>query len=1357
MNLLPLSEFQYSIWKGQKMYPDSPLYNMVFTFDIYGSIDKDRFFQSFGLLVKHTTSLNLVIDDMNEDHPTHKMVDNIPRLEFIDETIDSSFNYEWWLNKMNQLNFNLEESSYFSALIKKAENHYVWYINQHHIFTDAYCFQLLFNRLSTIYGSLGTDSLPPTIESDKEIYIDSCKAKEYNPKVTKDQNQIKRNRLSLYGTELINQAKTESVRTSFTLEKEVLSTINTKLSAFGLKTISSNLDMLTFIMSGLMITFKKVGEHNDSILLSNIFSKRFSKKNKTLVKPLLNILNTEIDWNEEDGYVDLHQKIYALLIMRKEAIEDSENILPSIIVNFFDLRFEKFANYDVKYLWNHCGHMDSHHDLRFHIFRYTADDPFTFAVDVKGGDESSIIGQKLAQDFKKVIHDLLKDLNSINNICLLSNEELTALNTQAEKVSNQTIGQNHLFINIFKDKASSNPNKVALHDLNGQVSYEELLKRSEKLSTVIQSLTKKSGSKVAIYLPRSADFMYAVLASLLQGGSFIPIPYEFPIDRVKYIMQDAGADIIIGIDENIDFKIPFINASAIDYSIREDFNGSTNTTGEEFYTLYTSGSSGKPKGVPISQASFSSYLKVASNYYLEGGQPFHMPLFTSVGFDLTMTSLFLPLATGGSITIYSEKEGIDTSITEVVDNNRLNSFKCTPSHLKLIQGLNISETIVSVIVGGENFTRKSANSLFKQSGNKLSIYNEYGPTECTVGCIVYKYDPIAYLDLADVPIGLPMADCQAFIADINGNPLPRGVIGELCLISPGLSSGYINDLLLTNEKYISDNTLIQSRYYKTGDLARINDDNIFEYLGRTDAQIKMQGIRIETGEIENVIEGLDTVTSCIVAKRNPSQTKVTSDYIHCTKCGLPSNYPTADFDEHHVCGFCRNYETYEKKVEKYFETEQRFEEIIAETKPHNGEYDCMMLFSGGKDSSYALGRLKAYGYKVLAFTLDNGYISENAKDNIKRITKVLGVDHIFGSTPHMNEIFVDSLKTHCNVCNGCFKTIYNLSLKIAFEKNIPIVVTGLSRGQFFETKLSEEIFWKPMDDVTEIDQTLFDARKAYHAVKDIAYEKTDGEFIEENNVLQSVKIVDFYRYHDVTLEDLYTYIENELPWIRPGDTGRSTNCLINKVGIYIHRQERGYSNYAFPYSWDVRTGHKTKEETIDEVEEIITKNDVRQIIEEIGYEPEVSEDQLVVYYTGQIQSSYDFRNHIAAYLPHYMIPSKFIHVEQIPLTTNGKVDYSKLDEVEVNRTEPIIKPTNELEELLLGIYQEVMLLDEISIDDNYFEIGGTSLHAIRIVARIEKSIEYSLGVHQIFQLPSIQLVSQYIIKDMEAILESNSE
>ena len=218
----------------------------------------------------------------------------------------------------------------------------------------------------------------------------------------------------------------------------------------------------------------------------------------------------------------------------------------------------------------------------------------------------------------------------------------------------------------------------------------------------------------------------------------------------------------------------------------------------------------------------------------------------------------------------------------------------------------------------------------------------------------------------------------------------------------------------------------------------------------------------------------------------------------------------------------------------------------------------------------------------LVFTLDNGFISEGARANIRRVVDKFGLELVVGGTPSMNEIFVDSLNRFSNVCNGCFKTIYTLSMKLARERSIGTIVTGLSRGQIFDTRLAG-LFQHEISDRAHVDRTIIEARKAYHRMDDAVSRCLDVSIFADDRIFEDIEFVDFYRYHDATLDEMLDYLAREAPWIRPTDTGRSTNCLINEAGIHVHKTERGYHNYALPYSWDVRLGHKERDAAVAEL------------------------------------------------------------------------------------------------------------------------------------------------------------------------------
>jgi acyl carrier protein len=432
-------------------------------------------------------------------------------------------------------------------------------------------------------------------------------------------------------------------------------------------------------------------------------------------------------------------------------------------------------------------------------------------------------------------------------------------------------------------------------------------------------------------------------------------------------------------------------------------------------------------------------------------------------------------------------------------------------------------------------------------------------------------------------------------------------------------------------------------------------------------------------------------------------------------------------------------------------------------------YDCIVLLSGGKDSTYMLYQLVGMGLRPLAFTLDNGYISDEAKANIRRVVNGLGVAHIFGHTPAMNAIFVDSLKQHANVCNGCFKTIYTLATNLARERGIQHIVTGLSRGQFFETRLSEAVFTTPDFDADAIDQAILAARKAYHRRDDVISRSLDVDVFRNDQTFDDVQFVDFYRYCTVSLEEMYAFLKEHAPWVRPSDTGRSTNCLINDAGIWVHKRKRGFHNYALPYAWDVRLGHKTRDAALDELNDEIDEARVRCILREIGYDEPLDADanvgaaRLAAYYVADNDGSTtasDLRAFLAHDLPDYMLPSHFIRLDKMPLTPNGKVDRKALPQPGEQRPDlhtHYAEPRNETEARIARIWQDALRLSRVGVHDNFFEIGGSSLPALQVVTQVNRAFQVELPIAAFFEKPTVAGMSEAVEAALVAELAALSD
>ena len=935
-------------------------------------------------------------------------------------------------------------------------------------------------------------------------------------------------------------------------------------------------------------------------------------------------------------------------------------------------------------------------------------------------------------------------------------------------------------VELFEAQVARTPEDEAIRFADRSLTYGELNARANQMAAQLRTSGVGPDRLVALYLEHSIEVVCAILGVLKTGAAYVPMDPASPSERLAFMLQDiaegfAGTVPVLVTNAQLVGNVPSGTAHVVtldaDGGSIEGYPVSnlraSIAPNSLAYVIYTSGSTGTPKGVMIEHRSLVNYIWWANQQYGRG-ERLAWPLFSSLAFDLTVTSIFTPLISGGRIVVYREDPGMPgMAIFKVIEDDGVDIVKLTPAHLAMIKDMNLGATrIRRLIVGGEDFKTELARDITGTFGRPVEIYNEYGPTEATVGCMIHRYDVATDLALS-VPIGRPAANAGVYVLDEQLNPVPTGVIGEMYLAGDGLARGYLNRPELTAERFLTTadprqpgwgarSSAFRSetvRLYKTGDLARWSATGGMEFLGRADHQVKVAGARVELGEIEARLLEHAAVRECVVDIVNPRAVRA-KQLQYCARCGLASNVPGTSYDAAGVCSVCRAYDTYVQNAAAYFKTADELKALVAEMQAaRSGEFDCLVLLSGGKDSTYMLYQLCGLGLRPLVFTLDNGFISEAARANIRRVVQALGVELVVGGTPHMNEIFVDSLKRFANVCNGCFKTIYTLATNLAHEKGIRYIVTGLSRGQFFETRLTEEVFQREDFDVRKLDALVLEARKAYHRRADAVSCHLEVDIFRDDGVFRDIQFVDFFRYWSVPLAELHAFLRQYTPWLRPSDTGRSTNCLINDVGIYVHKKQRGFHNYALPYSWDVRLGQKTRGEALAELDDEVDEPRVRQILAQIGYsEPaqtnETSINRLAAYYVSeQPLPVAELRAHLAKWLPDYMQPTYFIRLDRLPLTANGKVDRQALPALcyeNLQSAQEIVGPRTETEKALAAIWSELLYVENIGINDDFFDLGGQSLVAIKAVSRIRDVFEVDLPLRNLFEYPTVAGLAEVI-------------
>ncbi|MCP5150487.1 MAG: amino acid adenylation domain-containing protein [Chromatiales bacterium] len=425
-------------------------------------------------------------------------------------------------------------------------------------------------------------------------------------------------------------------------------------------------------------------------------------------------------------------------------------------------------------------------------------------------------------------------------------------------------------------QAERTPNATAVRAGARALTYRELV---DMAGGVAERLRAEhgvvAGDRVGLLVDRSPELVAIILGVLDAGAAYVPIDPVYPDERIEYMVADSGCRLVV-VDARHRSRVPADARTAEPASLvvaaRPGLGLAPMPPERLAYIMYTSGSTGRPKGVAIDHRNLAHYLGWASTHYFGGDDPpaGSFPLYSSIAFDLTVTSVFVPLLRGATIHVFEQ----DASVAEVLEavfrpGSGIDCVKLTPSHIALVAGLGLDRTDVRLaVVGGEQLAMKAVRALHALNPG-MSVQNEYGPTEATVGCVVHEVTATDEVVL----IGRPIDDTPVYVLDDRLELQPVGVPGEIWIGGDGVAGGgYWNRPDLTAERFRDDPFVgsdgpARARMYRTGDLARWRADGALELFGRLDHQVKLRGYRIELGEIESVLNEHPGVAESVVLCR----------------------------------------------------------------------------------------------------------------------------------------------------------------------------------------------------------------------------------------------------------------------------------------------------------------------------------------------------------------------------------------------------------------------------------------------------------------------------------------------------------
>lgn len=396
----------------------------------------------------------------------------------------------------------------------------------------------------------------------------------------------------------------------------------------------------------------------------------------------------------------------------------------------------------------------------------------------------------------------------------------------------------------FIECCESHLDEAIIQKGDEHITAGQLLRKCNGCADILRGY-HPTNNLVGICISNELDYIISVFGTLMAGYTFVPFDPEHPVSHIMRICE--GYEISVIITDQPDIFPKSYATIAPCYRERPE---NICISSKYAYCIFTSGSTGLPKGCFTTQENIKNYLSWANDFYCEGEKQC-FAFYGSPAVDMTITSTLLPLIYGHRLVLYPNKP---KSVQDIFSNPEITIAKLTPSHLKLLKKKNIRSNLKVLIVGGEQLSSILANSILTYVGEQLSIYNEYGPAEATVGCMVYKYNPAD--PYASVPIGKPINNMKSYIVDVDGNICLPGVIGELVVEGKSVIGGYLYDKKNTEEHFRYTSS---SWKYFTGDLARLMTSGNMIYEGRADEQFKINGFRIELAEISAVAEEMEDI------------------------------------------------------------------------------------------------------------------------------------------------------------------------------------------------------------------------------------------------------------------------------------------------------------------------------------------------------------------------------------------------------------------------------------------------------------------------------------------------------------------
>lgn len=904
----PASTDQTALWFIQQLEPTTSAYNIGNGFRVKGNLDVALFERCLNVVAQRHQILRTIFKTI-DGKPFQFVTDmklSAPVIDVRSEPDPEAAAHEV-VTRLIREPFDLEKGPLARVpLVRIADDDYVMVGVLHHIVTDWWSYYVFYSELMGLYHAF-SHGLPNPLSDLPIQYADWAAWRDQWERTEDFRTKENYWLVQMDGVPHVLEVPADRPRPSvqshagarspFDVPHEILRRLRARNRKAGTSSFMT-------LLAALSVFLWRYTGQDDFVVGTPVSADRDSEETVNLIGYMLNTLVLRADLSDNPTFLEVLERVRNTCL---GAFANKEYPFRHLVDRLkVERDMSRMPLYQIEYLYistespmqQNPGLPEGKIELPGFEFSVFGIDRKTSPVDLQitfgeSSDQLSLMFEYNTDIFEAATIDRLgnhliyllgtvlrEPEKAIATLPLLSPEErrhvVEDLNPRAVSKSKTDITE------MFEAQVDRTPGAFALTFAEESLTFAELNQRANRLARYLIMHGVGPETLVAICMDRSAEILTAMLAILKAGGAYLPLDPSFPQERIAYMLADAGPLAVIT-TESLASLLPktvkpiHLDASDIvidmqkqaESNIRQADRNQPLLPAHPAYVIYTSGSTGRPKGVMVPRGALSAFLvSISQQIRFSPGQT-HLAI-TTIGFDISILELLLPLCCGARVVLASRDEARDASrLYRLISSSGADSMQATPSHWEMV--LRENPTCLRdlrILCGGEALPRQLARELLRATSH--DVYNLYGPTEATIWSNVHQ---LTESDVADdaapvVTIGKPLSGYRLYVLDHCLDPRPIGVAGDLYIAGEALARGYLKRSGLTAERFVADPfDGPASRMYRTGDLARWQHHGTLEFLGRGDQQIKLRGFRIELGEIEAVLKSQPGISQAAVIVR----------------------------------------------------------------------------------------------------------------------------------------------------------------------------------------------------------------------------------------------------------------------------------------------------------------------------------------------------------------------------------------------------------------------------------------------------------------------------------------------------------